>query len=130
MSFTRKTNEECIKEDDKLINTGYFDYIINNSMFENTGPCEIKNDNPSVKNPRHYHLFNGINLGMDNSNIDVLVDRESNLFNLSLNLSNCSDKKYKPNDCHKNNSECDLNKQINIPAIGCNRIQTNISHTY
>ena len=130
MSQIRKSNEECIKDQEKIINTGLLDYIINNSMFENSGPCEIKNDNPGVKDPRHYHLFNGKGLGMENSNIVDLVDRESNLFNLSLNLSYCSDKKYKPNDCHKNNSECDLNKQINIPAIGCNRIQTNISHNY
>ena len=130
MSHNRKTNEECTKEHENAINNGYLGYIINNSMFENNGPCEIKNDNPNVKDPRHYHLFNGKGLAMDNSNIAELVDRESNLFNLSLNLSYCADKKYKPNDCHKNNSECDLNTQINIPAINCKRIQTNISRNY
>ena len=126
MSLTGIKNESCIRENDIQIDNSVLNYVMNLSPFESNSQCETLKPSDTI-NPREYNLYSGKNQGMTNTQMDYLVNTESELFNLTRNLSVCASKKYKPSDCHSTNSECAINTQSNNPAVSCPRIQTNVS---
>ena len=127
MSFNRTKNEPCKENDEKKQNVSLLNYVVSNLPYENNS-CPLNVTRPAnVTDPREYNLYAGLNQGMASNNISNLVEIESELFNRTRHLSECPDKKYKPNDCHKDNSECNLNQSHYNPALDCSRIFTNVS---
>ena len=115
MSCTRKHNDDCKKECDRL-NT--LPHITSLERHQNNGTCvrQVHNDPHTKidpKNRREYQYYTGQTQGWVEGDYGALADVEAELFNITRNLSYCASGKYTPNDCHKTNNSCTNSSQHN-----------------
>ncbi len=141
MSSTRKINDDCHHTKKQCQSTSILPHVTPVERHQNNGTCSItpisaphnpEFDNKYHQHQREHHFFAGGTHGWHEGSFAQLADIESELCNITRNLSYCSSGKHKPNSCHSNNGTCDYKPahKPHHPETDCRRILTNHSIKY
>src|SRR5438874_6223850 len=82
MSWNRSRYDQCAYQKDLSQSTSSINYTLDPNKFYNCNDCRIE-----------FGLLGGNNVSLTKSN---MVDLESDLFNITRQLSNCPERKYLP----------------------------------
>ena len=138
MSCTRKNNDDCHQTKKQCQSTSILPHVTPVERHQHSGTCprqtistpyNLEFHNKSSPLQRDHHLFSGQTHGWVDGSFAQLADIESELNNITRNLSYCPSGKHKPNSCHAQNGTCEYTPShaSHQPETSCKRILTNHS---
>ena len=122
MSWTRSAYDECAYRKELSQSTGVLDYLLDANKFYNCNQCRTE-----------LGVFGGNNVSLSKDN---LVNIESDLKNITRQLSRCPERKYLPSceiaDCNDGmicGSSYPEEEKDHLPACNIIQYQEKINHT-